>query len=469
MTEKNLQIEASRFKGTPSGSAVSDSGSKICTPLVTITQNRKLSLLTRFTLLVLFLCQINLMPSPARAFLLERPSLQSMQDQRRTKFLSFQSYFNYQCQQRAEADLKAGKFHDDCLIARLLDAYIANNFVLESPMGEAGILNENFVVRKNWTTVDLLSGFFNETFSWGDNELGIKPIINKLILEIAIRKELKKFKGFLDANPRAALFRLKRHFYPEMMAHFGGFSLLARASAYRSAMSCDFARVCPADEPNCLYGLQCPDGEPNCGATIQKECHTADQALRYIIGRGARKLAPVAGNMIDDFKMLSENPTYTESQVIFDGIENAEILYNDIEQNIDGASILAWANNPNPCDPAVENNPIEALCAKLDDSMAYPKSIRNKTLADALLASLIVWESQHVLAQYQEAPQTLPERVDEFTGLRDFLNQTDDDLGQEFLESIEKIRTHFLDYDPSKLVNPTPGAQSINSPSQPTS
>lgn len=400
-------------------------------------------------------------PSYSQAFLLKRPTLESLSQLYKTKYLDFYSYFSYQCEQRIKENVGPGIFHDNCLISELMGLYIENSLVLEGVGSNPGVLNEDYIVRSNWTTVDLVSGFFNETFSWSDNELGIKPIINKLVLEVAIRKELEKFKDYLDANANPDLYPLKRYFYPEMMAHFGGFSVIARADAYRQAMSCDFIRTCPVDEPNCSYGVQCPIDNPNCGTEIQKECKTADQALAYLVSREARELPSVTEGIVSDIKKLSQNPAYTGSQVIFDSIENSQALYGPIGNRMSGQEILNWVKNEDACDSKTETNLIDLLCTKIDDSLAFPKNIRDKVLADAMVSAFILWEAQNIMLT---APVDLvmPERVDDYTGLREFLESTEFDMGQEFKNAFEGIRDHFIDYDPSKLIEQVPANQKLS-------
>jgi hypothetical protein len=384
-----------------------------------------------------------------------RPTLKSLQEQPYSKYLDFYNYFNYQCSQRTQAGLGAGQFHDDCLIAELMTLYIENNMTLEGSRGEPGLLGETYIVRDQWTTVDLLSGFFNETFSWDFSDLGIKPVINKLVLEVAIRNELKKFRAYLDANPRADLFALKRHFYPEMMGYFGGFSLIARTEAYRSAMSCDFAVTCSADDPNCQHGLVCREGEANCGPEIQRECETADQALAFLVRREIDQLPHTTSIILEDLRNLSQNPAYLESQVIFDGLENAEILYQEIAEKMDSESILRWVKQADVCGGSESENPIEQLCQRIDESLAFPQNIRDKVLADALVASFIIWETQNLSRQVPEVVES-PARLEHYPRLQSFLQSTESDLSAEFLQSFEQIRDHFLNYDPSGLIEQAP-------------
>ena len=394
-----------------------------------------------------------ILPSESWGFNLERPSLRSLENQDNTKFWEYYSYFASQCDYRTEAQVGVGNYHNNCLLTELIVAYLDNSLILEGSGTERGLLETSFQTRRQWTTIDLMAGYFNEKLAFStDSYMGVKPIINRIVLEVAIRKELVKFKSFLEQRREVGAWKARRYFYPELMAHFGGQTVISRVHSYEKSMVCVEPLVCPEDNPSCEYGVQCSD-DNDCGTYIQNECKATKNALKSVQRSAVQGQMENVQRVLNDYRELVTNPAFTASQVLFEATENFDFIFEEIEQKVDGSTILIWVRSQEPCDFSQEN-PIEVLCNRIDQSLVFPKNLLDKTVSDALMATAVLWEVQKV-NKAVESYEITEIDLERYSGLPLFIDQASTEVVSDLEEAFNKLKLHFGYYDPTSADNRT--------------
>jgi hypothetical protein len=314
--------------------------------------------------------------------------------------------------------------YDDCLLEKLLLLYDAKVDRLESHL-------DQHELPARWTLNSIVSGYFNERWQSGNEEDEIKPLLDGILIRIAIFNELSRWQTKLEGNRELAAYSAKRAVVPQLKAHFGGLSAISRIYNYAAAIQCNFD-----------YGTEVPVKTP-----MVLECEDERNALKRIAVTTFSLNRKVLGKIVSDLRNI-------KSRKEFDDVNNIMIAEGLAQQfyrlyGNPGASqrIYEFITHNGDCEFSSDTD-LRQICIQIRNASRRPKDISQGDLSEAVAAAATIAEFG-TIDSLSDGHSSAPLSCDGFDTLQ---KEACLSVQNEMERVIKALVTVFKKYDPQNIL-----------------
>jgi hypothetical protein len=262
--------------------------------------------------------------------------------------------------------------YDDCLLEKLLLLYDSKVHGLESHL-------EQHEFPAKWTLNSILSGYFNESWQSGNQEEEIKPLLDGVLVRIAIFNELSRWQQKLEGNRELEAYRAKRAVMPQLKAHFGGLSSISRIYNYAGAIQCNFD-----------YGTEVPLKTP-----IVLECEDERDALNRITLTTFSLNREVLGKIVSDLKIIESRKEFDDVDNIMIGESLAQQFYRLYGNPGASQRIYDFITQNGDCEVSLDAD-LRKMCVQIRTASRRPKDVSQGDLSEAVAAAATIAEFETI-------------------------------------------------------------------------
>ena len=314
--------------------------------------------------------------------------------------------------------------YDDCLLEKLLLLYDSKVHGLESHL-------DQHELPAMWTLNSIASGYFNELWQSGNQEEEIKPLLDGVLVRIALFNELSRWQQKLEKDRELAAYSAKRAVVPQLKAYFGGLSAISRIYNYANAIQCNFD-----------YGTEIPLKTP-----MVLECEDERDTLKRIALTTFSLNRKVLGTIASDLKLIKSRKEFNDVDNIMIGEGLAQQFYGLYGNPGASQRIYDFIIQKGDCEVSSDTD-LRQMCIQIRNASRRPKDISQGDLSEAVAAAATIAEFG-TINSLPDGHSSAPLSCDGFDTLQ---KEACLSVQNEMERVIKALITVFKKYDPQNIL-----------------